>query len=345
MPTEHFLYAKEPSFGTWTTPNKAIHSASADFGTEREVIDIRATGSGRGILQRVLGAKPVSGTLSTQWRVANIGTILSCFMTDAAFTGNDINTHALLFDDEEPHDGISVQNVYRTGLTAQNILSAYVNTWTISATNKETVDLEFAFLAKDEAVVGNNWDYNGGATPTYVANPGSLYPAIKRPFMFYDAQILIGGTPSGPTGNIISVSGSTAYAKVLSTTITVDNGLDAEGYGITQDPTRQEIWPGNREITATFDISWTDYSETFYDAARAGTPLAFQLSMVGPLVGAEQAEAHVIIPSLFFDPLRLPPISGEQGRRILSITGKSQEDTVTGYDFNVWFKSLDASPL
>lgn len=342
MPTEHFLYAPETAFGTWVTPTKALKNASADFGTEREVIDIRSTGSGRGILQRVLGAKPVAGTLSVPWRVANIGSILKGFMTDVVSTSNDINTHALLFDDEEPHLGISIQNVFREGLTAQNILSALVNTWTITAANKEIVNLEFAMLAKDEAVVGNNWDYDGSATPTYVSNPGTLYPTLYRPFMFYDAQILIGGTPS-ETGNIISVSGADDYAKVLSTTITVDNGLDAEGYGVTTDPTRQEIWPGNREITVTFDISWTDYSETFYDAARAGTPLAFQLSMVGPTLSVDPAEAHVVIPSLFFDPFMLPPISGEKGRRILSITGKAQEDTVTGYDFNVWFKSDEAT--
>lgn len=346
MTIEHFLYAAEdddPGFGEWKTPDKALHVDSADFGTEREVTDLRQTGAGLGILQRVLGAKPVAGTVSVPWRVAHIGTILKQFMRDTQTTSNGIYTHALLYDDtgESPMLGLSIQNVHKDGATALNILSAFTNTWTITAAAKEIVQLEFAMLAKDEALAGgsNTWDYDGSASPALVSNPGTLYPALYRPFVFYDAQILIGGTTSGPTNKIISVSGATAYAKVTTATITADHGLEGEGYGVTQDPTRQEIWPGNREITVSFSISWTDYSEVLYNAARDGDPLAFQLSMVGPTLTSADAEAHVIVPSLFLDPASLPPISGEKGRRILELTGKAQEDPNTGYDFNVWFKS------
>jgi len=351
MTIEHFLYAAESTFGTWVTPNKAIRVDSADIGTDREVIDLRQTGSGRGLSQRVPGAKGVSGSVSMPWHVAGVGTILKQFMRDTATTSNDGYIHGLLFNDELPLLGLSIQKVYKTSsgasTTALNILSAITNTWTITAANKEVARLEFAKLAKDEALAGgsNTWDYNGSASPGFVSNPGSLYPTLYRPFVFYDGQILIGGTPSlnGST-KVISVSGATAYAKVTTATITVDNGLDAEGYGITQDPTRQEIWPGNREITVTFDISWTDYSETLYNAARSGTSLAFQLSLVGPEVsGGAIAKGNAIIPSLYFDPNKLPAISGEKGRRMLSLTGKAQYDSVTGKDFNVWIESDEAT--
>lgn len=344
MATEHFLYAAESAFGTWVTPNKAIETNSVDIGSEREVIDLRQTGAMRGIKQRILGAKGVGGSISTPWHIAGIGTILKQFLRDTATTGSGPYVHGFLIDEENPLLGLSIQKVYREGQTALNILSAITNTWTITAANKEIVQLEFAKLAKDEAVVGNNWDYDGSATPTYVSNPGTLYPALNRPFVFYDCEISIGGTPSlNATTKVISLSGATAYAKILTATITLDNGLDAEGYGVTQDPTRQEIWPGNREITVTFDISWTDYSETFYDAARSGSPLAFELEMVGPAISGGNAKGAVVIPSLFFDINKLPPISGEQGRRIVTVSGKAQEDTVTGKDFNIWIESEESS--
>jgi hypothetical protein len=344
MATKHFLYSAESAFGTWVTPAKAIEVNSVDIGSEREVIDLRQTGAMRGIKQRVLGAKGVGGSISTPWHVDGISTILKQFLRDTATTTNDGYIHGFLIDEENPLLGLSIQKVYREGATALNILSAIVNTWTITAASKEIVQLEFAMLAKDEALVGDNWDYDGSATPTYVSNPGTLYPALNRPFIFSDGQISLGGTPSlNATTKIISLSGATAYAKVLTATITLDNGLDAEGYGITQDPTRQEIWPGNREITVTFDISWTDYSETFYDAARAGTPLAFEFAMVGPELNGTTAKANVVIPSLFFDINKLPPISGEQGRHIITVSGKAQEDTVTGKDFNVWMENDEAT--
>lgn len=334
---EHFVYAPETVYGTWVTPTKAIPVESVELQTAREAVDLRVTGAGRGLYERVLGAKPVNGSLVCPWWTSYIATIFKSFLRDTATTGAGPYTHTFLPDDTADLLGLSIQEIYSASL-GLDILSATVNAVTINAAVKEAVKLTFELEAKDEALAGGTWDYSGGAAPALVASPGSLYPAIARPLMFYDAAIVIGGTPS-IASKIISVAAGTAYVKVANVEIKIDNGLDTDGYGLVADPTRQELPPGNREITCKFEISWTDYSTTLYAAARAGTAMAFQLN----LVGLSNAEAHVIIPSLFFDPAKLPAVAGDSKKRTLSLTGKAQLDSVTAKDINVWIKSGEAT--
>jgi len=336
---QHFVYSAEAAFGTWVTPAKAIPIETADVGAEREVIDLRTTGACRSLFQRVLGPKSVSGQLVTYWWPSYIATLIKNWMRDNATSGGGPYVHAFLFDDGIAHLGYSIQQIANTTSgVGTNILSAYVSTLQIGLAAKEQAKFTFNFEAKDEAKIGGTWDYNGGASPSMVSTPGSKYASIARPLMFYDGTITIGGTPS-LASNVITITSGTDYAKILSATITINNDLDTDGFGITEDETRQEIWPGDREITVTFEISWTDYATTFYDAARAGTAMAFELG----LDGAGNSEGHIVIPSVFFDPNKLPPITGSNKKKTLSLTGKAQYDSVTGKDFNMWIQSDESS--
>lgn len=344
---QHFVYSAEAEFGTWVEPAKAIPVETADIGTAREVIDLRVTGSCRSLFKRVLGAKSVNGQVLTYWWPSYISTLFKNWMRDNATTGESAPyTHAFLFDDEKAHLGYSIQQIANTSdEVGTSILSAYTNTLQIGLAAKEQAKLTFNFEAKDEAPftvgeVSKYWDYGDGdtASPSMVGTPGSLYAAIARPLMFYDGTITMGGTPS-ITNKVISIADGTAYAKILSATITINNDLDTDGFGITEDPTRLEIWPGDREITITFEISWTDYATTFYDNARAGTDMAFELALAGP----GNAEAAIVIPSVFFDPTKLPSVTGSAKKKTLSLTGKAQYDSTTGKDFNVWIKDSTES--
>jgi len=340
MSCEHFLYSPETAFGTWVTPARGIPVESAGLTGGREVIDLGVTGSCRAPYLHVLGAKALAFNLVTPWWNSHIGSILKTFLRDTATTGGgDPYTHGFVPDDTTGLLGISIQQHFN-GTLAQNTLSAVASSWTIAAAVKEQVRLTFAFIAKDEARVGEDWEYGGGASPSLVANPGSLYPAIARPLMFYDATLTVSGTPSyNDTTNVISVSGGLAYAKALSCEIALNNNVDADGFGLTNDPTVKEVWPQAREVTVTFEMSWTDYSTTLYDAARAGTAMAFQLD----LVGTGDDEGHVIVPSVFFNPMELPPISGDKAKRTVTLTGRAQYDSVTGQSFNAWIKSPEAT--
>lgn len=335
----HFGYSPEVTFGTWVTPAKFIPIETEDIGSTREMLDLRVTGSCRSLYDRVLGAKSVAGGMTTYYWQSYIGSMLATFMRDTATTGaGDPYTHALLFDDSVGLLGNSIQKIYKTSATAvgQNILSAVVSAFTITAAQKEKVVLGFTFEAKDEGLAGDTWDYDGSACPAIVGSP--TYAAVARPYMFYDARVSWGGT-AALASNIITISGGTDYAKIQNLEIGVDMGVDTDGYGLTQDPTRQEVWPGNREIAVSFDISWTDYASTFYDAARAGTAMALELDIA---ISADR-EAHIIAPSIKFDPNKLPPLTGDSAKKVLSLTGKATKEATTAKDLNIWFESGEAT--
>ena len=336
MSCRHFLYAPETVFGTWVTPTKALPIEESTLQAEREAIDLRLSGSCRSLYYRALGAKPVGGTVKLPFPAASVGTWFKTFLRDTATSGSGPYTHAFLFDDTLNPLGISVQQQY-TATLGQNFLSCVTTSVTFTGTVKESVQLEFSLLAKDEALAGGTWDYNGGASPALVANPGALYATRARPFMFYDAGITIGGTPA-IADKIISVTGGTAYAKALNVKVSIELNADADGYGLAADPTRQEIPAQDRDITVDLELSWTDYSTVLYSAARAGTPLAFTWNLV-----AGNNEAHIIIPALFLDPAKLPNLTGSSAKQTISLTGKAVLDTVTGHSFNLWLKNGEAT--
>jgi len=336
MSCQHFIYSPETVYGTWVTPAKALPIDESTIQAEREAIDLRTTGACRGLYYRTIGAKPVGGTVKLPFPSAYIGSWLKTFMRDTATSGSGPYTHTFLFDDTTNPLGISIQQQYNASV-GLNFLSCVTSSLTISGTAKDAVYLEFAMLCKDESLAGGTWDHNGGASPALIASPGSLYATRSRPFMFYDAAITIGGTPS-IASKIISVSGGTAYTKVLSAKVTLDLGADADGYGLVADPTRQEIVAQDRSITVELELSWSDYSTTLYSAARAGTPLAFVWDL-----DAGANEAHIIVPALFFDPMKLPNLTGSSAKPTVTLTGKAIYDTVTGQSFNLWLKTGESS--
>lgn len=335
---QHLVYSPETVFGTWVTPVVALPIETEDIGTAREMLDLRTTGSCRSLFDRVLGAKSVNGGMTTYWWQADIGSLLKTFLRDVDTSGaGDPWTHAFLFNDAVGLLGNSIQKIYKTSATAlaQNILSATVSTFTVTAASKEKVVLAFTFEAKDEALAGGTWDYDGSASPAIVT---PSYTATTRPYMFYDARVSWGGTAS-ISSNKITIAAGTDYAKIMNLEVIADLAPDTDGFGLTEDPTRQEVWPGNREINVSFDISWTDYAATFYDAARAGTAMALELDLS---ISAGR-EAHVIVPAVVFEPNKLPPLTGDSAKKVLSLTGKGKIESVTGVDYNLWFESGEAT--
>jgi hypothetical protein len=161
--------------------------------------------------------------------------------------------------------------------------------------------------------------------------------------MFHHASIVLGGTPS-VAGNKISVAGGTVTKRISTLTVGLDMGLDVDGFSLAQDPTRQEIWPGDRKVTADFEISWTDLSTALYDAWKSMTPMALTVDLVGPvIVDTYHYEAHLCIPSLVLDPAKLPPISGASERKKISASGRGTVDATVAKDFGLWIRTSEAT--
>lgn len=346
MSVKHFILSKESPAYTWVTPAKAIWVDSAQITHKREVLPQRTTGVGRGLTYNVLGAKPVNGPVSMKWWRTVVGTIFSTFLRDNAITNvaTGVYDHGLLYDDTVSLLALSIQQQYSAAV-AINVLGAVVNAVTLSAATKEEAKLDFDFIAKDEAKAGGVWDYDGVTASPAVISITNQYPTLSRPLMFYDSQVAFGGTPAfNDTTNKLSVGSSTTSSKVRNLSIALNHNLDADAYGLVQDPTLQEISPGDRSIEVSFDVSWTDYSLTFYDAARSGTPMALTWNLIGPLIDATyRSEAHIVIPSLYINPSDLPPLDGDNAGKTQSISGVALVDTVTSKDFGLWLRTSEAT--
>jgi hypothetical protein len=350
MALEHIVYKRETTFGTWVTPDKWLPVSTFNINSAREVLDDSLTGlANRGLYGTVLGGKPVNGNIGLPWHFVNIGSIFRSFMRDCTTTNPyaGVYDHAMLFDDTQGLLGLSVQaqHKYVAGAgdnLAINILSAVCGSMKIAMATKERVLLDGAFEAKDEAKAAGTWDWSGGASPAEIATPA--YSAVLGHFMFYHAAVVIGGTPA-ISGGKISVGGGTTYSKINTLDISIDNGLDAEGFGLTTDPTRQEIWPGDRKITADFEISWTNLSTTFYDAWRAKTQMALLVDLVSAttIASTYKYEAHIAIPGLVLDPATLPDIVGTKEKRKQSVSGRAQVDATTAKDFGIWIRTSEAT--
>ena len=342
---EHVVFSKESSFGSWMTPARAIPVTEAGIQSAREQIKAAVTGTGRGRWAAWQGAKPVAGPLNMPFWPVGVGTILSTFLADVAATSvaGGVYDQGMLPDDAAGHDGLSIQQIYSDAV-ALNILSAYVNTFTLTAAVKETAQIAFEMEAKDEALAEGTWDHDGSASPAIVSVPA--YAALSlRPFIFYDATIVAGGTASlDDTENKIEIAAGTTYSQIENLEIGMAFNLDTDGFGLTTDPTRQSLVPGERVISAKFDIDWSELSTTFYSAWRAGSELALYAKFVGPLItGSYYYEGHIIIPALHFESVPLPPISGDKGRRKQSVAGEAVTEATTGYDVNVWLRTSEAT--
>lgn len=342
MGFKHFIYSNQSAIGTWVTPARAVPVESFDIQHARESLNLNVTGAGRAPYLTVLGAKPVTATLVIPWWTINVASLFNCMMTtlDTDSPNAGVYDHDMLFDDTTYPKWFSGQGKY-TATLARNLLGAAIDSVKITAATKAAAKLEFGLIAKDEGKAGGTWDFDGSACPAVVASP--TYGTLRRPLMFYDATVTIGGTPSLSDGRLTIGSGTT-YSKLSQAAITISNNIDSDGFGLTPDPTVQETIPGNRDIELAFDMSWSDYATTFYDNARAGTAMAFDLALVGPTItGVYKYEAHITIPSVFFDPVNLPPIDGDKSKKTISVVGKAQTDTTTGVDFGLSVRTSEAT--
>lgn len=345
--TQHFLFSSRAAFGTWDAPDKAVEIISSGIGGQRERIDGRYTGAGRALRRRFRGAKAASGQLQCAFWPNSVGFLLASWMRDVAATQPDdvgsptVYDHGFFFDDDLDLMSVCLQQQY-TPTIGVNVLSAVINQLTLKAAKKDVAQLTFDVAAKDTARCGQNWDYNGTASPALIS-PTSLYPTFVRPFMFYDAEVIVGGTVSlDDIENKIEISGGTTYSQVENVEITVNANLDTDAFADTQDPTVQSLRPGNRDVAVKFDIDWAQAAAAFYDAWMAGTQAALQLNLVsGAIDGSYNYEAHVVVPLIDYSEAPVPDLSGDHARKVQNVAAVGLYEDTALTDFGLWLRTTD----
>jgi hypothetical protein len=341
---DHFIYKKESTFGTWVTPDLAIPVKGAGIHSRRSAIDLQVTGGGRDPFQMVMGKKAVGGGIEFPWWTTRVGPLLSTILTSVTTTNpsGSIYNHAMLFDDTALLGSVSAQMRYSASV-AQNILSAVISkisfTWDAGADEPVLVKPEFE--AKDEAPAGGTWDYDGATSSPAVISPS--YASQVRPFMFYDCVIKHGGTPS-ISGGKISLAGATTVTRVKNISLDIDMGVDADGFRLAQDPTRKAVPPGERKMSVKISQDWSTLDSTFYTAWRAGTMLALDITMQGAVIsGSDKYEAHITVPSLWFDPATYPDVAGEEQVKMQEISGTPVYNTTCAAALGIWIQTSEAT--
>lgn len=352
MSCEHFAYIAQAAIGTFLAPTRAIPIISGGLnGSQRELTDGRLTGSCRARFYRWLGAKPVSGNFVTHWWDEDIASLWKEFLTDEATTGAPAAyIHGFVPSDIAALGMLSGQFIHSTSLGI-SVLAMVISSIEIQCASKELVQLTFAFEARDKArsaaaANATLWDSLGTASPALVVPTGLLlYEPVVRPLAFYDGLIETGGTLTyTDVSNLITIASGVALAKVISCTITIDAGLDTDGYDLTADSTRTEFAPGNRDITVSMEVSFFDQAFALYDLANLGTPTVVSLQMFKSVtLGAE-----IILPAVVFDPFPLPDVTGDSAKKTYTLTGKAQREIIVGgdgieTDINVIIRNAEAT--
>jgi hypothetical protein len=348
MPVEHFGLAKQSDFSTWATPAHFFRINSFSLAPNRARIDGRYTGASRSLAQRWLGEKAPSGSFEMPAFPEKLGFFLLAagLVSRTTTTPEDATNarlHCFLPDDTASLIALSLQAQYGNSIGV-NVLGAVIDTLKISAAMREDVKISADFFAKDEAKCGGVWDYDGSTeSPALVSSP--TYSATTlRPFMFYDAAIVSGGTPAiDGTSKRMSIGSGTARNTLERIEFSIANNLDLPHF-LTADPTPRLVAGQDRTITGSFDIDVSTMSTTFYDEYRAGSKIALQARFTSvEIESGQNYMLEITLPSIDFDDASFPDMTGEQSRRVRSVSFTAMLDSTTNYDIGVALRDSQTS--
>lgn len=333
---EHVIVGPETVFGTFVTPTRAFPVLKANHTIGREYIDKRYTGSSRTLHNRYQGKKAPSGSIEMDLWPDYMGRFLRAAGFDVTTTtpggATTARQHALLLGTTMQLPSLSAQ-IKRSATIATNLRGMVIDKLTLKAVAGEVVSCMMDFLAKDEAPAGGVWDADGSGSTAVIGTP-TYIGATLVPFRFFNAALVLGGTPS-LTSNVYAIAGGTTITLAESLEISIENNLDAPHF-LTADPTPGVIVGQDFNVTAKLDIDVSTLATTFYDYVRAGSNVALQLTLTGAEIEAGHPYALVLtLPNLIFDEADYPDVSGEQSRRVQSISATAVQHADTAHAIGI----------
>lgn len=342
---EHVIAVPESSFGTFVTPINAYPVLKTTTNVGRERLDKRYSGSSRYLSRRYLGAKAPDGSIEMDLFPDYMGLFLKAagFSTIATTTPGGATLarqHGFLLGANSQLPSLSLQTK-RSASIATNWRGVVIDKMTIKAVAGEVVSFNMDFLAKDEAPAGGTWDADGTSSAAVIATP-TYIPATLVPYRFFNATLILGGTPSVTSG-VYSVAGGTAITLAESLEVTLENNLDAPHF-LTSDPTPGVIVGQDFNITAKLDLDNSAVVTTYYDYFRGGALASLRLDLVGAQIETGQNyEFHLTLPSLDFDEANYPDISGEQSRRVQSVSATGIQHAASAHAIGFTLKDTQTA--
>lgn len=268
-------FKKETVFGTAVTVDRFLEFTDESLDFDRAYYQgsglrpgARSPRSGRRTLSRDGGA----GDIGLEVPTRGTGALLELLLGVGASTLVSGSVYQQLFtpiaNDFLPTATIQ-KGVPRLGA---NVVDAYTLRGAVCSS------FEFSAAAEDVLKLKTTWKSKDVDTAIAYATPS--YPAALDLFSFVGASLSLGGVVTLPTATALA-TGGTAASNVRDFSVTVENGLDSNGYnlgggGKLTRPPAVGVLGIKGKITAEYD------AQTLRDAVRDQTSMALVATFVGP---------------------------------------------------------------
>jgi hypothetical protein len=301
--SEHFMFAKETTFGTWTTPNKALPVRTVALTGGQPLMIPDETGGGRGQRPGSPGEISATGDVTTLLHPTVLPFLLrSVFATRATSAAGTGFRNKLLIDDDISFDTFSVQKRYRADL-AESLRGVKMTGFTIGARAREFATCTLNFAGKDSTITpGGTW--SDGTSAPVVVDPVPYEATYVEPFKFYQGVIRLGGSVTLTAGELVVTGG------------TPRNDLD------------------NVEIAFNF------HGAEFYNAWKNGARAIVELFFQGPIYNASSRyELKLTLPWVVYSNGAVPELNAAYGLKRHTVEGSAFVDPTTDVDVGLVIQS------
>jgi hypothetical protein len=337
--SEHFMFAKETTFGTWTTPNKALPVRTVALTGGQPLMIPDETGGGRGQRPGSPGEISATGDVTTLLHPTVLPFLLrSVFATRATSAAGTGFRNKLLIDDDISFDTFSVQKRYRADL-AESLRGVKMTGFTIGARAREFATCTLNFAGKDSTITpGGTW--SDGTSAPVVVDPVPYEATYVEPFKFYQGVIRLGGSVTLTAGELV-VTGGTPRNDLDNVEIAFNFNVGTDAYGINLgDRTVQSLDEGRREITVRFDPNFNNSGAEFYNAWKNGARAIVELFFQGPIYNASSRyELKLTLPWVVYSNGAVPELNAAYGLKRHTVEGSAFVDPTTDVDVGLVIQS------
>lgn len=316
------MAAVESVYGTAVTPTRTVEFLEEDIDYTPTYVQGQGMRVGKKVAlsaRRTVGTTSVGGSFTTEgitkgigWAFqAALGAGTSTLVTTGAFqevftfgAGDYLSSYTIQTGMPTLGGGAAQPHTY-SGMVCSG--------FEISGSNGGIPTIKFNWLGKD--------------VNTATALATSAYPTGVQELAFKDAQIVIGGTITAPTTTALAASSGTLGAvNIRDFDLTLDNGLDTEGFNFNGGGKRSRPNAlGLRAITGTVTAEYTDTA--LEQAFLLQTPLSLLLTYQLPnipanLIGtASYPTIQIAIPDIRLEGEFVKSNAGDVMTQSISFTG------------------------